>query len=135
MKRACWALQFLFYPASYSSLMGSGTSQSTRAHQARVQHSGPPSTVWLVAHYYYFLFFFFFFTIVGQLICKFFFFFFFIYTMCFSQRVFIYFLFPIVGLLKTFFINSICFNLFFFFIQYVTVLRPTCFYFYFNFSA
>ena len=34
------------YPASYSSFMGSGTSQSTRAHQARVQHSGPPSPVW-----------------------------------------------------------------------------------------
>ena len=60
-------------------------------------------------------FFFFFFTIVGLVRRNFFFLiFFFIYTMCFSQRVFIYFLFPIVGLLKTFFINSICFNFFFF---------------------
>ena len=39
-------------------------------------------------------------------------------------------------MLKTFFINSIFFNFYFFlFIQYVTMLKPTCFYFYFNYPA
>ena len=68
---SCFILELdgLGYFTKYSSPPSSGTSQSTRAHQARVHHSGPPCGSGPLN--YYFLFFFF--TIVGQLRRNFFF--------------------------------------------------------------